>query len=331
MEIDQPPRKRISWLTVAMSFAVSALILVCLLFYYVAHISLHLNAGNTITRTAVVQLQNDAVLLQHQVNEMSDALKAQGQAMNALRQTESGYKRDEWRIIEAEFLVKSASEKLQLESNPLQAIVLLQYADQEIRDLNDAQLFPIRKALASDIAKLQAVPRVDVAGIYAQLAALNEQIIKLPLPTKPAENTPVVESDAAPASWWQRGLQQAWQAIRQIVTVHYYQQNVPPLVMPAQQDFLLQNLHAQVDQAIWALLHHQSVIYQKSLQTTIEWIKQYFDADSSAVQSVLANLTQLQLIDVNPTVPQLTDSLQALHGYFAGRNVAAEVQPQTKS
>ena len=46
--------------------------------------------------------------------------------------------------------------------------MLLQSADQEIRDVNDAKFLSIRKALATDIANLQAAPRMDVTGIYVR-------------------------------------------------------------------------------------------------------------------------------------------------------------------
>lgn len=292
---------------------------------------MHMNFSKNSTQnsgeqTSVLQLQKNVDVMSKQVSQLSDDLKSQTEIVNAMRQTQSGYNRNEWRVLEAEFLVKTANSKLQLENNIQQAIVLLQYADQEIRDLNDANLLPLRKALADDIARLQTVPQLDVSGLYLKLSAVNDAIGKLTLPNKPIQDAqaPVVNSNL---SWWKRGLQETWQALRQVVTVHYYDKTAPALVMPDQQDFLFQNIHADLEKAMWALMHQQPVIYRASLDQASTWIKQYFMSATAPVQSVLTSLAQLQAIDIYPAMPKISESLQAFQEYFVAHNMQDTNQP----
>lgn len=273
------------------------------------------------TKNNLYLAQKNMSSMEQQVSQLTTLLKNQNETINALRQTQTGYNRDQWRVSEADFLVKLANDKIHFENNFSLAITLLQAADQEIRDLNDAQLLPVRKALASDIVALQAVPAVDTTGIYLHLAALNEQISTLPLPNKPSASTgPVVTTVNENLPWWKRGLEQTWQQLQKIVVIRYNQKGPLPLIMPDQQTFLLQNLHAILEKSMWALLHRQPDIYQSSLNQAVNWINQYFVADSSITQSVTQQLTQLSQININPALPQNLDSLQAFKDYFASQH-----------
>ncbi|MHB1949089.1 MAG: uroporphyrinogen-III C-methyltransferase [Gammaproteobacteria bacterium] len=319
---------RTLWSNISILFSTLAIIILLIIFFGTTFYYLRVLKSVNTAQVNTTQLEKTVDGLQQQVSQLSEELKSQSQVVNALRQTQSGNSRDEWHVLEAEFLTKMANDKLQLENNIPQAILLLQSADQEIRNLNDAKYLPIRKALASDIANLQATPQVDIAGIYMRLAAANEQISKLPLPNKPAQS-PVVQTSASESlPWWKRGLQQTWQALRQIVIVRYNPNGTPPLALPEQQDFLYLNLHVVLEKAMWGLLHQQPEVYRASLDQAIKWIKLYFVQDAPLTQSLLTNLTELQALDIHPALPKMTDSLKAFQDYFAAHGAQVETQSQ---
>ena len=272
----------------------------------------------------MIQLQKDVDTLEKQVLQLTEDLKSQQQIINALRQTQTGYSRDDWRIVESEYLVKLANDKLQFENNVPQAITLLQMADQQLRDMNNDKVLVLRKALADDIASLQALPQLDVAGIYMRLSALNEQISKLPLPNKPTDTADLQTENMDNLPWWKRGLQQTWVALQKIVVVRYSKDGSLPLVMPEQQDFLYQNLHAAIEKAMWALLHQQPDIYRASLEQAATWINQYFQSDSPATTSVLASLAELEKMDVRPVAPKISGAMQAFSDFFVSVGTPAE-------
>jgi uroporphyrin-III C-methyltransferase len=257
-------------------------------------------------------VQKNLDLAVQSIQELKTDFKQLQQTVANVTQTQQGNK-DALDIAEAHYYVKLANVELQYADNIPLAITLLKLADDTIHRLSNTQLDDVRQALANDIANLQSVPLIDVTGLYMRLAALNNQIDRLPLPNKipntdmQAVNTTVEQNEA----WWKRGLQTTWQALQKMVVVRYNQNGVLPLVTPDQQVFLYQNCHAMLEQSIWALLHHQPIIYQTSLQQITAWVKQYFMQDSSVTQAVITELNQLQAMDIHPKSEGVTGSLQA--------------------
>jgi uroporphyrin-3 C-methyltransferase len=163
---------------------------------------------------------------------------------------------------------------------------------------------------------LQNVPSVDYTGLYLQLSALNEQIEKLPLIN--LNPSPLSTANAAEnLAWWRRGLQQTEKILRQLIVIRHTDNGMLPFITPEQKGFLYQNLHAMLQQAMFALIQKQPDIYRTSLQQATVWIKQYFIQDSPAVSAALSNLVQLQAVTIQTDVPSLQASMQAFQGYFA--------------
>lgn len=317
---EKKKRKWLSWGGAGFLITTFAVIILIYLFY-ATNYYLNYLAKHQDSEEHLLQVQKNMSEVEKQVHQLADNLSSQANMINTLRQSQQSQPKinqEDWQVMYAKFLVQMANDKLLFESNVPQAILLLQTADEKIHALNDDRLLPLRKALADDIASLQAVPQVDIAGLYMRLSALNDQINQLPLPNKPS-STMVTAQPAANENlpWWKRGLQQTWQELQKIVVVRYNENGKPPLIMPEQQDFLYQNLHAAIEKAMWGLLHQQSEIYQASLQQAINWIKKYFVINVQATQSVINGLTELQKVNVHPEVPKISDSLQGFQNYSA--------------
>lgn len=241
----------------------------------------------------------------------ADVKQLQQTSMQATQSQQMNKNKLEW--MQASYYVKLANDNLQYVNNIPVAVNLLKMADDTVRDLSDARYDDIRKALANDIASLQSAPNVDVTGLYLRLTALNTQLDQLQLPNKLFATEKPAEANTTPSdqSWWQRGLQNTWQALQKIVVIRYDEKNTQPFITPEQQLFLYQNVHAMLAQAIWGLLHGQTAIYQGGLKQTSDWVKKYFVADSSVTHATLNELDELQKIDIHPTNPTIMDSLQA--------------------
>jgi uroporphyrin-3 C-methyltransferase len=282
----------------------------------------------TTSQVALAAIVNDlqATQKQNDTNELQKDIKSALQTnqqlqddINKLQQTVAQFaherqdNKNTLAIAQANYYVKLANDNLQYANNIPLAVTLLKMADATLHDVDDAKFADARRALASDIAKLQSAPQVDITGIFMRLTALNEQIDKLQLPNKAlsADVHAVTAAADSNQAWWQRGLQNTWQALQKIVVVRYNQNGALPLVTPEQQVYLYQNLHALLEQSTWALLHGQATIYQTSLQQLAVWIKQYFVTDTTLSPAVINELNQLQQIDIHPANPDITDSLQA--------------------
>jgi len=285
--------------------------------------SLQLAEATTAMQSQIMQnnenttaLKQDVSGFQQVVQDVHEQLTSQQQALNELHHAQQGNKED-WSVSEAQYLVKLANDNLQLGENIPLIISLLTAADQKLQEINDANLLPLRKALAADIAALQAVPQTDTAGIYLQLSALNDQVDKMPLPNlRPDQDKSMVEvTEDSP--WWKRGLQQTLAALRQIVIIRYNQSGKLPFISPDLHSYLYQNLHAMLEQALFAVLRKQPEIYRASLTQAQNWITQYFLQDSSVTQAELAALKQLQDINIKPQLPTLSASLDAFRSYLS--------------
>lgn len=142
------------------------------------------------------------------------------------------------------------------------------------------------------------------AELYKRLISIDNQIDQMPLlaPDYPAKSSDKDETPAnnnQPASWWRVVWDRSWQALRKIVIVRNIGANTLPLIAPEEKSFLYQNLHAQIETAIWGALHHQAAVYQISLARSLTWIQRYFVQDAVETKTILQALQALQKIDVN--------------------------------
>lgn len=266
------------------------------------------------------ELQKSIAAMQ-QANQQSVAMAAKQQQL--ITEWEATQKGDleKWYVAEADYLVKLANDQVQFAHNTSLAIVLLQRADQILSNLQDTRLLEIRKSIATNLAAMQVNQPVDVTKVYVQLAALNNLIDTLPLPINPlpANSQTATTSDDPAATWWQKGLNHTWQALNKIIIVRNTSQNSLPLVLPEEKIFLYQNLHAQLEGAMWGALHHNQSVYQISLQRAAVWIQKYFASDSPVVKSTLQQLQQLQTLNLDTATPNIAVTIQLFDSYL-GQN-----------
>lgn len=140
------------------------------------------------------------------------------------------------------------------------------------------------------------LPRVEAINtdIYEQLLAIDGLVEQMPLFAWNAVPVVVSAAPSTPPSWWRQGLERSWDALKKIVIVQQVGATMPPMVTPDQKIFLLQNLHAQIQTAIWAVLHHRDDIYQNSLSRALGWVQRYFAPGAPSTQQVVRELQGLQ-------------------------------------
>lgn len=299
------------WKVIGILFALFAVGVVIYLLYAVntrfIEMNGHLGQLTDSTQNKLQQLEEQIAAVQKNTDTALQDVTTKVSQMQATN-------KDEWKLADAHYLVKLANDKVQFEDNVSEAIVLLKMADQEISDLTDPKVTDIRKALAVDIAALESMPKIDITGLYMRLSALNGKVEQLPLINKPSivpATNPA--SNQQRLSWWRQGLQETWQSLRQIVVVRYNETGKLPLIPPELQGYFYQNLHAILSQAIWALLHGETTIYQNSLGQAAAWVKEYCVENSTVTQSMLNELNDVEKIDIHPAAPAIT-ALQAFGG-----------------
>ena len=277
-------------------------------------INQHLAVGVMQTQQQVENVKQDSA---QAMQQMTDALKQQETLIATLREQQTTNQED-MRVLEAEFQVRMANDSLQFDSNVRTAIKLLEQADRELSSIAMPDVMTIRKAIASDLAELKNVTLPDVSSLYLQMSQLIAQVPELPLMSQSVSvpSAEALQDQEKTGSWWKRALASVKLAFQHLVVVR--KNNLTqPFIAPDQKVVLYQNLQAQLQQAQWALVHQMPVIYQASLNQASVWMKQYVLQESPKTQHMMSELVRLQQINLQPSIPVLTNSLQAFQDYTA--------------
>lgn len=221
--------------------------------------------------------------------------------------------RDRWVVAETEYLIKTANTALSLGGDVAVALAALRAADDHLAQLANPALDAAREALARDITALRAVPRVDVAGLAARLAALGEAVATLPLVEDQNRNYVLDPEEPDVPAGWERAQAALRGALNSLVSFRREDAPVVPLLEPDERFFLFGNLELHFAAARVACLRRDQTNYRLSLESAARaLVDGGFDQDASAVQSMRAQVRELLAEDVDPPRPDISGSLQAL-------------------
>lgn len=265
-------------------------------------------------------LQSQAQTEQQNVQQLQQRLTDAIKQVNARRETS----RSNWLLAEAEYLLRLANQRILMEQTASGALTLLKATDEILHEVDDVSLYDVRQALAEDIAALEAVPALDIEGVYLKLAALNKQVDALRVtPVTDKRQLPSMLEEITPEAveeTWTAGAQAAWnralEKFEKLVVIQHRDEPVEPLLSPEQTYYLQQNLHLMLEQAQLALLQRKQQAFDAALEKAEQWISTYFDARDATTQALLRGIGELADTEVSPTLPDISGSLKALQDYL---------------
>ncbi|MDR5903714.1 uroporphyrinogen-III C-methyltransferase [Franzmannia qiaohouensis] len=225
----------------------------------------------------------------------------------------------EWLHAEAAYLLRLANQRLQLERDADGAAALLRTADGRLRDADNPALTPVRRAISSELAALDSVPRVDRTGLYLALDAQQEQLAGLPLGQDIEQIAAESGIEQPPSGSWQQQLSRFGAELRDLVTVRRHDEALEALIAPEQEAYLRQNVRLLIEQAQLALLKEEEALYEASLDKALALVEAYYDTDSEGVQRVLERLGELREAAIRPELPDISGSQQALAEFIERR------------
>jgi uroporphyrin-3 C-methyltransferase len=232
--------------------------------------------------------------------------------------------RDSWLLAEAGHLLRLANQRLVMAQDPVSAQALLNSADAVLRELDDASLHSVRAIVASDIAALRAVPRVDVEGIYLRLSALIEQAEKLVIFQLPAQTDRTAPESAGN---WQGRLKQGYESalakLSDYIIIRRRDVPMQALMDPQWEGLVRQNLRMLLEQSQVALLSGNQSLYGASLERAQQWVAQFQESDEVAAKAISTELTQLAGLTISVPQPDISRSRQALDDAIEQRQQAA--------
>ncbi|WP_211453779.1 uroporphyrinogen-III C-methyltransferase [Collimonas antrihumi] len=312
------------------------------------------DSTNTETKVLVKSVQDESKELQGKVSVLeSKQVEAQSQQL-ALEQLYKDLSRnsDDWTLAQVEDVLSTASQQLQLAGNVQGALIALQNADKNLSRSDKPQFIIVRRAIASDIEKLKALPTLDVTGIAVRLDSIIGQIDSMPLlsdekpivgVSKP-NNQAVVSSkpkaadvsstgntgnvaksqaaaDAVVTDWknslkdkWQSWSSEIWTEISQLIRVRTVDTPEALLLSPTQAYYARENLKLRLLNARLGLLSRNESAFRSDLIAAQETITKYFDTRAKQTQTVQTLLKQVQSSNLSITMPAL-DSPAAIRTY----------------
>ncbi len=292
-----------------------------------AHSQLNQTQQQVASRLSEVEAANKANQLQvaqnqELVRELGGKLSlvegkyAETQNQRAALETlyqEMSSSRDQTALAEVEQMLLIAGQQLQLSANVKAALIAMQQAESR---LQRPAFDNLRKRIGVDIAKLRALPNIDVPAINLRLDAVIGAVDSLPLAQDahilPKQTATVVD----PAeNAWKRFWREVWQELKYLVRIENTERQEMPLLTPTQTFFLRENLKLRLLSARMALLTRDEVSFRRELKTSQEWLKRYFDVRSNESVQALGALQKLAASNIVIELPDLSGSLEAVRNY----------------
>lgn len=223
----------------------------------------------------------------------------------------------ELKLVELEMLLRQGYRTLTLDGNVGMAIETLESADALLADMNAGGLQPVRRALRDEIATLEGIDTVDIAGLSARLNALIKQVPALPLKDALGNTrfeAPNTTQDDRESGWWDA----TTDFLGRYFTVRRTGESGTDLPAPDTLELIHEQLQLKLEQARLALLRGAPEIYQSALTQAQNWTRRYFDVEARPVTALLQELKALENTAVKPDLPPTGAALEALNAARAG-------------
>lgn len=227
------------------------------------------------------QQQTELAMLKQQVDQLSGNSKG-------------------WKLLEIDYFLKLAEQKLFLEQDVATAQQILEMAEQRLKDMDDASLIGVREAINQDKAMLGALNAPDLNQLHLTLS--NLRALSLTLPLRQSETAIHTEEDEVsedPADW-RSNLSLYWDNFwRNLVHVRA---SLPEdgVSLTAEQQISVRNtLTQQLLLAELAAMQHNQAVYAAAIQQSADSLQRYFAATEPTVQQMADDLVVLSAVQVS--------------------------------
>jgi uncharacterized protein HemX len=256
----------------------------------------------------------------------------QGDQQHLSERVESvlGASRQDWRLAEAEHLLRLAALRLSALQDVGSATVLVQGADEILRDQDDTAAYAAREQLAKSLVALRGITALDRTGLFLQLGAMRQQAAQL------KTLVPAFKSNGEPLSFAAEGDGQGWWAEWLEKLSHYIRidfnadQKVKPLLAGQSLTQVQLALTLALEQAQWAALNGKKEVYEQALAQARDVLDSYFNRENPDSRALLARIDELRTQPVAVTMPDLTQASDAVRAYVQRRENASRKLQEEK-
>lgn len=251
---------------------------------------------------------------------MLASLQSDQQRLSGRVEQVLGASREEWRLAEAEHLLRMAMLQLSAMQDIKSAEMLVSEADLILRSQDDPGAYGTRQKLLEGLEALRSLPDLDRTGLFLQLGALRGQANQLAALAPEFENGPAQPADASQPQWKQ------WlNELTRYVRVDFDAgTNVKPLLAGQSLAQVRLALSLAIEQAQWAVLNGNAEVYRQALGQATEILAGHFSEDNATARGLRERIETLRGRQVAVELPELAPALEALQAYVQKRQSAAD-------
>lgn len=102
--------------------------------------------------------------------------------------------------------------------------------------------------------------------------------------------------------------------------IRHHDEALEALVTPEQESYLRQSLRLILEQSQLALLKEEQSLYEASIDKALDLIDGYYDTSREEAQRVIERLEELKEVTVEPELPDISASQQAMAEFIENRH-----------
>ena len=252
------------------------------------------------------------------LNDAPQQLQELASSVEELRGRAEGPERA-WSRAEALFLLELAQRRLTLERDVETAVVALESADLRLAALRDSSFANVRQEIAKELQALRAVQQPDTTGILSRLISAEEHANEAPVKGILVTERNAFDRSTLPDGMFARARAIIGQTFSNLIVVRKVD-DLSGRVITAE-EALLRRQHLQLlfFAARTAVARHDEQAYRTALAAARRSLGESFDLSKPAAQSLLAEVQALEPVSIDPTLPSVTGSINALRRMVPSR------------
>jgi uroporphyrin-3 C-methyltransferase len=252
------------------------------------------------------------------LNDAPQQLQELASSVEELRGRAEGPERA-WSRAEALFLLELAQRRLTLDRDVETAIVALESADLRLASLKDPSFAAVRQEIAKELQALRAVQMPDTTGILSKLIGAEERASDAPVKGILATERNAFDRSKLPEGMFARAGAILSQTFSNLIVVRKVDDTSGSVITAEEALLRRQHLQLLFFAARTAVIRHDEQAYRTALAGARRSLGDFFDLSSPEAQSLLNEVQALEPIDIDPALPTVTNSINALRRMVPSR------------
>lgn len=253
-----------------------------------------------------------------QLNENQTKLKEHLQTIDnslesALKQP--SYDNQDWVLLKVRYYLELAQINANWGQEQKSTLMLLEQANNLLKTFPNQALVSVRQAITQEMNEIQAIPHNENTEILKQLESMQASLSELPLRrnTSSEINPDNTNEESSPAleSAFRNNIKQ----LSKLVVVRR-SNNIVQTLIPMYQTLLIESVRMELQEAQWAVIQNNFIIYPIAIEQAIQLIKKAFDTDNEGTQNFIKKLESFRTRLPVKNQIELKKSLELLNKYI---------------